>query len=581
MNSRLLLLTGIVAFSSARRRITGVLGVIVVASLLSGLLSFPASAQFRTPPYPQPAPALTPPKGRPPLSLEEARIRENWRQLMLRTPTPKTGCYTSAFPSTEWREVPCSTEPARPHPRLFVPQTLGAGNDVSALVTGSLTSATGSLLHVTGVEQESDPGGFNRYSLQLNTNNFNSAALCAGQAGCFGWQQFIRDQPGSVFIQYWLVNHGSPCPAKPANFLQDWQFFAGGGGASPGCFINGNQTPLSIDTALEDLEGMRVTGSTSPSAQSVTFEALDNIFTSQDNGDLLAIGNQWNQAEFNIFGSCTNCQAVFGAGSTIVVQIAVNNGTANAPSSSSTGFTAETNNLNLVSPTCPIGGPAPAIVFTEVFDVFGATSTCANDQFYLPAYNSPLTVTQGSSGFAFLIMAGPWVGADLGENATGTIVATTLPPGSRASTDPGHKDNLGHAFGLMELSVSVPLSASPGSYIVTVQGQDVGSGRAVRTNVPIQVVACTPTTTCDRRFGLCGPISNGCGGTIDCGVCTGGLFCSSSHCCPSGSFYNTGLNVCQPTSCPTGTSFCPDLGDCATTKECQRAGGHCKGRECQ
>jgi hypothetical protein len=41
------------------------------------------------------------------------------------------------------------------------------------------------------------------------------------------------------------------------------------------------------------------------------------------------------------------------------------------------------------------------------------------------------------------------------------------------------------------------------------------------------------------------------------------------------------LNVCQPTSCPTDTSFCPDLGDCATTKECQHAGGHCKGRECQ
>jgi hypothetical protein len=546
------------------------------AIFLLVLVAAPSSGLSQSPP-------LAPSKGRPPLSLEEARIRENWRQLMLRTPTPKTGCYTSAFPRTEWREVPCSTEPARPHPRLFVPLTLGAGNDISALVTGSLTSATGSLLHVTGVTRESDPGGQNSYSLQLNTNNFNSAALCAGQPGCVGWQQFIRDNPGAVYIQYWLVNHGSPCPANPANFSDTWHFFAGQPGqSSPGCFINGFQTPLTVETALEDLEGMRVTGSTSPSAQSVIFEGpFDQIFTSTDNGDLLGIGNQWNQAEFNIFGSCTGCQATFNTGSEIVVQIAVNNGTANAPSSSSTGFTAETNNLSLINPTCPIGGPAPAIVFTEVFEVFGATSTCANDQFYLPAYNSPLTVTQGSSGFAFLIMAGPWVGADLGENATGTIVATNLPPGSRASTDPGHKDNLGHAFGLMELSVSVPLKAKPGPYTVTVQGQDVGSGRAVRTNVPIQVVACTPTTTCDRRFGLCGPISNGCGGTIDCGVCTGGLFCSSSHCCPSGSFYNTGLNVCQPTSCPTGTSFCPDLGDCATTKECQRAGGHCKGRECQ
>src|SRR5262249_22410626 len=254
---------------------------------------------------------------------------------------------------------------ARPHPRLLVPQTLGAGNDLSALVTGSLTSATGSLLHVTGVTQESDPGGQNSYSLQLNTNNFNSAALCAGQAGCVGWQQFIRDNPRTVYIQYWLINHGSPCPAKPANFLDTWHFFAGAPGQSPGCFINGNQTALTVETALEDLEGMRVTGSTSPSAQSVIFEAADQIFTSTDNGDLLAIGNQWNQAEFNIFGLCCGNQAVFNIGSTIVVQIAINNGTANAPSSSSTGFTAETNNLSLVSPSCPIGGPAPAIVFTE------------------------------------------------------------------------------------------------------------------------------------------------------------------------------------------------------------------------
>jgi hypothetical protein len=179
-------------------------------------------------------------------------------------------------------------------------------------------------------------------------------------------------------------------------------------------------------------------------------------------------------------------------------------------------------------------------------------------------------------------MAGPWVAPDLGENATGTIVSTTLPPGSRASTDPGHKDNQGHAYGLMELSVSVPLSANLGSYTVTVQAQDAVTNAATTTVVPIQVVGCTPTTTCDRRFGLCGPIPNGCGGTVNCGVCDANLLCSSSHCCPSGSFYNTGSNVCQPTSCPTGTSYCYDLGDCATTKECQRAsGGGCKGRGCK
>jgi hypothetical protein len=242
----------------------------------------------------------------------------------------------------------------------------------------------------------------------------------------------------------------------------------------------------------------------------------------------------------------------------------------------------------LVSPICRIGGPAPAIVFTEAFKFLSPTSTCGNDQFYLPALNSPLQIPQGGFGHAFLIMAGPWVGPDLGENATGKIVSTTLPgpPSSRASVEPGHRDNQGGAYGLMEFNVTVPLKTGIGPYTVTVEAQDAVTNAIARTVVPIQVVACTPstpTTTCTRGlFGVCGPISDGCGGTVNCGVCDANLLCSSSHCCPSGSFWNTSSNVCQPTSCPAGTSYCVEILDCATTKECQRAaGGGCKGRTCQ
>jgi hypothetical protein len=471
---------------------------------------------------------------------------------------------------------------------LIVPETLGGGNDVSALVTGSLTSATGSLLQGTDVGQESDPDGQNTYSLQLNTNTFNSAALCAGQAGCVGWQQFIRDNPGDVFIQYWLINHGKPCPAKPAGFLNDWQFFDNTNAPqlAPGCFIDGKHTPLpvGVELHLSDLGGMRVTGNTSPSEQSVIFQALNFVIASKDNGDLLAIGNQWNQAEFNIFGRSDGHKATFSPASIIVVQIAVNNGTANAPFPSSSGFTAETNNLDLISPTCRIGGPAPAIVFTEAFFVLGATSTCGNDQFYLPASNSPLQVPQGGSGNTFLIRAGPWVAFDLGENATGKIVSTTLPGRCCRSTEPGHRDNQGQAYGLMELDVTVPLSTNLGFYTVTVEAQDAVTNAVATTVVPIQVVACKPTTTCPPRgfFGICGPISDGCGGTINCGACDANLLCSGSHRCASGSFWNTSSNRCQPTSCPTGTSYCVDIGDCATTKECTKAsGGGCKGTNCQ
>src|SRR5262249_27792739 len=89
------------------------------------------------------------------------------------------------------------------------------------------------------------------------------------------------------------------------------------------------------------------------------------------------------------------------------------------------------------------------------------------------------------------------------------------PPGSRAFTTPGHKDNQGGAYGLMELGVSVPLSANLGFYTATVQAQDAVTNAVTTTVVPIQVRACTPTTTCNGRFdGLCGPIPNG-GGAPD------------------------------------------------------------------
>jgi hypothetical protein len=70
-------------------------------------------------PTSRPSPPPTATSGRPEAQPLAKLLRENWRQLMLRTPAPNAGCYTSAFPSTTWQETRCSTEPARPHPRLL------------------------------------------------------------------------------------------------------------------------------------------------------------------------------------------------------------------------------------------------------------------------------------------------------------------------------------------------------------------------------------------------------------------------------------------------------------------------------
>jgi hypothetical protein len=44
-----------------------------------------------------------------------ARIenREEWREYILKHPSPKKGCFKSTYPSTEWKEVPCGPAPTK------------------------------------------------------------------------------------------------------------------------------------------------------------------------------------------------------------------------------------------------------------------------------------------------------------------------------------------------------------------------------------------------------------------------------------------------------------------------------------
>jgi hypothetical protein len=182
--------------------------------------------------------------------------------------------------------------------------------------------------------------------------------------------------------------------------------------------------------------------------------------------------------------------------------------------------------------------------------------------------SNPLSVTQGGVALGIFSMAGPWVGPDLGEHATGNVFGTNLPSGATYSTSPGFRNDP-HCSGTMQLYVSVPFSASPGSYYARVRATDQGSGITARYNLPIQVKACTPIRSCPVSWGLCGPVSNNCGGQVDCGACGAGLACSNSHCCPVGETYDTNSNQCRPQTCPVGTEWCPDLGECTTAKRCK------------
>src|ERR1700747_546397 len=143
----------------------------------------------------------------------------DWRKDMRQIPKPHPGCFTSAYPSRAWQEVPCTSAPRRPYPpaRGPRPSQVGNGNDVSAKVGGSISEAVGSFDSVTGVTSETGTGPFtgpNSFSLQLNSNFFISSA-CNGAAtpgSCRGWQQFVYANvscPNCGFMQYWLLGWGS------------------------------------------------------------------------------------------------------------------------------------------------------------------------------------------------------------------------------------------------------------------------------------------------------------------------------------------------------------------------------------
>src|SRR5262249_19729329 len=142
-----------------------------------------------------------------------------WRENMAKTPTPKDGCFKSTYPNTQWEEVPCTTAPDRPYPRAVGPRQdiVGGGGGFAAQVAGSISDAVGFFDSATSTISEI--GGANNFSLQLNTNQFNTAS-CTPPAPvptprcCQGWQLFFSSIWGGGLIKSGLLvssNTRPPC----------------------------------------------------------------------------------------------------------------------------------------------------------------------------------------------------------------------------------------------------------------------------------------------------------------------------------------------------------------------------------
>jgi hypothetical protein len=396
--------------SSSPGSVKTVLGLIA-GSLLAGLLSsFAAFAQSDAPSTP-PAQA----SAKQPTDAE----RESWRRQILKTPRPKSGCFTAAYPDTAWREVPCGTPPHTLYPPkeggLALTETVGgSGSDFSAEVTSrSISAAEGSFdsgTTVTGECNAQCPKGAcpatcanndptSDYSLQLNTSYFTTIA-CADSPNknaspphkCQGWQQFVYHSGGSGLIQYWLLHYGpsgTSCPkpisANCQNGVQTdgWCPFTFSATGDVFCVINAKQSATPPSEPITSLDKLKVTGQVA----GVAGEANDEIivtangqpWTASGNNYFTDLGSQWQEAEFNVFGDGNGSRAIIQSGSTIHVRTAITDGPTSAPSAQAQSWTGESNSLNLIPPACPIGsvdGKPPAIVFTES-NVSGATSICS------------------------------------------------------------------------------------------------------------------------------------------------------------------------------------------------------------
>jgi hypothetical protein len=229
----------------------------------------------------------------------------------------------------------------------------------------------GSFDSVTGV-----PNYFNafpNFSLQLNTQFFNTPACDGKPSGCMGWQQFIYNPVyapafenlfyGQAFMQYWLINFGDDCPLG-------WRSF------DNHCWRNSYDAVLIPPVTLADLRYLTLAGSTERGTDTVTMSRGTEVFTATGQDSVLNLQRVWQLAEFNIFGNCCSSRFNFKKGVTIVVRTSVDDGSTKSPSCVRNGFTGETNNLTLVNRCCTYGGSSPSIVFTES-NAPGAIATCA------------------------------------------------------------------------------------------------------------------------------------------------------------------------------------------------------------
>ncbi|MFW9572563.1 hypothetical protein ACJGJ0_08500 [Xanthomonas citri pv. mangiferaeindicae] len=308
-----------------------------------------------------------------------AEAMSAWETTLKHEAPAMEGCFSSTFPDMGWQAVRCGAPPKL----VMKPRHVASGNvrtttdnrvlitgngDDYAARTGRLThSAVGSFPSVSGVTT-----GVVQYSLQINTDNDSNPAACAqfGFSSCRTWQQYVyssdADEDSSngfdpvIFIESW-VYADSTSEYDAAGCPSGWDAYEGNA-----CVINSESVRVPL-VPVSGIAGVKLTGSaTSGGVDTVSFSVNGRAYSVSQRASTVDINKIWRLTEFNIFGNGARTQTVsFNRGSHVTVNVAVNDGTTNAPTClGNAGQTFEQNNLTRGS--CSVfGGASPGISFPQ------------------------------------------------------------------------------------------------------------------------------------------------------------------------------------------------------------------------
>jgi hypothetical protein len=343
---------------------------------------------------------------------------ESWRRELLKTQRPN-GCFTAAYPDTQWRAVPCKTPPRK----LYPPRIPGAAggsaySDFSAVVPSNHISQAEGSFNVINNSVTSEcavpcPNGVcpknptctgqpaNTYSLQLNTKPFTGTKACNASPNknapppntCAGWEQFVYTSVGfGGFIQYWLLTYGPPgtsCPAPRGAFCvqgesesDGWCPFQFSPTGPVYCVVNATNMTPTAPQPVTALQIMKVTatvaGVNGVPNDSVAVAVGPTAATATGNNYFPDLGSLWTEAEFNVFGDGGGDEAVFNPGASMQVHTEIDYGGTSGPGCDHVSFTGESNNLTLVTPPYPVSvaGANPTLEFPQSNPPASGSASC-------------------------------------------------------------------------------------------------------------------------------------------------------------------------------------------------------------